>query len=152
MAVPVIRALKSWYETPSAVPVIRDAPPGTSCPVVETMRGSNYVVLVTEPTPFGLHDLKLAVELTKTLGIPAGVVVNRDGVGDQGVDCFCRDEDLPILMRIPLDERIGQALSQGELLIEAFPEYKPHFQELFSKICAFVDRKMREESNVMVGL
>ena len=89
-------------------------PPGTSCPVVETMRGADFVLLVTEPTPFGLHDLRLAVEVARDeLGLPVGVVINRDGVGDAGVDDYCAAEGIPILMRIPLDRRIAEAYSEG---------------------------------------
>jgi len=139
MAVPVIRALKHWNPPRSEQIVIRDAPPGTSCPVVETMRGSDYVLLVTEPTPFGLHDLKLAVELTQTLGIPAGVVLNRDGLGDQQVEAYCMQEGFPILMRIPLDERIGRALAQGTLLVEAFPSHKSQFLKTYDYIEACVN-------------
>ena len=95
-------------------------PPGTACPVVETMRGTDVVLMVTEPTPFGLHDLRLAVEVARgELGLPVGVVVNRDGVGDGGVDVYCAAEGIPILMRIPLDRRIAESLSQGQALVEA---------------------------------
>ncbi|HEO71665.1 MAG TPA: 4Fe-4S dicluster domain-containing protein, partial [Candidatus Hydrogenedentes bacterium] len=97
MAVPVIRQLKQWAIPPDAGdrPVILDAPPGASCPVVETMRGADAVLLVTEPTPFGLHDLRVAVEVARDeLGLPVAVVVNRDGVGDAGVDAYCAAEGL----------------------------------------------------------
>ncbi|MCP4590854.1 MAG: (4Fe-4S)-binding protein, partial [bacterium] len=89
MAVPIIRQLKRWVIPPEAGdrPIILDAPPGTACPVVESMRGADFVLMVTEPTPFGLHDLRMAVEVARgELGLPVGVVVNRDGVGDEGVD------------------------------------------------------------------
>ena len=89
MAVPVIKELKAWVEPHRDQLTILDAPPGTSCPVVETVMGADFVVLVTEPTPFGLHDLALAVEMLGELGIPAGVVVNRDGTGYQELDEFC---------------------------------------------------------------
>jgi len=97
------------------------------------------VLLVTEPTPFGLHDLRLAIQLTRELDIPAGVVVNRDGVGDDGVEKYCRKEGIPILMRIPLDQRIGQAVARGEALVEAFPEYLPRFRELYTQIQSLID-------------
>jgi MinD superfamily P-loop ATPase len=134
LAVPVIRALKQWAWPGTEQLVIRDAPPGTSCPVVEAMRGSSYVILVTEPTPFGLHDLNLAVELTRTLGIPAGIVLNRDGLGDMRVENYCFQEDLPILMRIPFEERIAEALAGGHLLVEAFPAYEPDFRQAYNCI------------------
>jgi MinD superfamily P-loop ATPase len=150
MAVPVIRALKHWEPPLSDQIVIRDAPPGTSCPVVETMRGSDYVLLVTEPTPFGLHDLKLAVELTHTLGLPAGVVLNRDGLGDLHVEEYCMQAGLPILMRIPLDERIGRALAQGALLVRAFPAYEPQFRETYEQIQACVNPRSSQSQSLKV--
>jgi MinD superfamily P-loop ATPase len=138
MAVPVIRQLKAQQRpTPAAVNsvTILDAQPGTACPVVETMRGADFVLLVTEPTPFGLHDLRLAVQVARDeLGLPVGVVVNRDGVGDAGVDQYCAAENIPILMRIPLDRRIAEAISQGDALVEALPDYRPRFVGLYERI------------------
>ena len=145
MAVPIIRQLKRWAiprdtstlhgGTHAGRPIILDAPPGTACPVVETMRGADLVLMVTEPTPFGLHDLRLAVEVARDeLGLPVGVVVNRDGVGNQGVDAYCADEGIPILMRIPLDRRIAEAYSEGVSLIETLPVYRERFQELYRQI------------------
>jgi MinD superfamily P-loop ATPase len=94
--------------------------------------------MVTEPTPFGLHDLRLAVEVARDeLGLPVGVVINRDGVGDRGVDEYCEAEDIPILMRIPLDRRIAEAYSEGVPLVEALPEYRECFVELWSRIAEF---------------
>jgi MinD superfamily P-loop ATPase len=137
MAVPIIRQLKQWL-TPSErgdQPVILDASPGTACPVVETMRGADFVLMVTEPTPFGLHDLRLAVEVARDeLGLPVGVVVNRDGVGDQGVDAYCAAEGIPILMRIPLDRRIAETYSDGGSLLQALPEYSRQFLDLYAAI------------------
>jgi MinD superfamily P-loop ATPase len=136
---PIIRHLKRMHleKSSGARVVILDAPPGTSCPVVDTMRGADYVLLVTEPTPFGLHDLRLAVEVARDqLGLPVGVVVNRDGVGDAGVDDYCAAEAIPILMRIPLDRRIAQATADGHALVEALPEYRPRFAELLQRILA----------------
>ena len=145
MAVPIIRQLKRW-----AIPlpdrsasrgkrfdraILLDAPPGTACPVVETMRGADRVLMVTEPTPFGLHDLRLAVEVARgELGLPVGVVINRDGVGDRGVDAYCAGESIPILMRIPLDRRIAEAYSEGVSLIETLPAYRERFQALYTQI------------------
>lgn len=137
MAVPIIRQLKQWVIPPDAAgrPVILDAPPGTACPVVETMRGADFVLMVTEPTPFGLHDLRLAVEVARDeLGLPVGVVVNRDGVGDRGVDDYCAAERIPTLMRIPLDRRIAEAYSEGVPLVEAQPKYRAQFRELYRRI------------------
>ena len=137
MAVPIIRQLKQWV-IPSdrdSLPIILDAPPGTACPVVESMRGADYVLMVTEPTPFGLHDLRMAVDVARgELGLPVGVVINRDGVGDRGVDDYCAAEGIPILMRIPLDRRIAEAYSEGVPLVETLQEYRAQFVELWSQV------------------
>jgi len=134
MAVPVITQLKKWQSAQREVVTILDSPPGTSCPVVESMRGADFVILVTEPTPFGLHDLKLAVQLAEELSIPAGVIVNRDGVGDTKVDDYCLEAGLPILMRIPLERKIGAGIAEGKPLNEIYPEYGDHFRQLFRQI------------------
>lgn len=140
MAVPVIRQLKKRIREDSDRIVILDASPGTACPVVETMRGANLVLMVTEPTPFGLHDLRLAVEVAREIGtlgqapLPVGVVINRDGVGDRGVEDYCAAEGIPILMRIPLDRRIAEAYSEGVPLVRALPEYAMAFRGLYNKI------------------
>lgn len=128
---PLIEAVRQ--ASPAAGLVIIDSPPGTSCPVVATVRGVDYVVLVTEPTPFGLHDLKLAVQMTRRLGLPFGVVVNRAGIGDKRVHLFCREENIPILLEIPDDRRIAEAYSRGSLIVEALPEYSRLFQGLIEK-------------------
>lgn len=137
MAVPIIRQLKRWVIPPGDGdrPIILDASPGTACPVVEAMRGADFVLMVTEPTPFGLHDLRLAVEVARDeLGLPVGVVINRDGVGDQGVDAYCAAEGIPILMRIPLERRIAEAYSDGVPLVQALPEYCQQFLGLYAAI------------------
>lgn len=147
MPVPIIRALKSHsYRDPAAL-VILDAPPGTSCPVVECLRGADFALLVTEPTPFGLHDLRLAVAVARDeLRLPVGVVVNRDGVGDLGVDDYCRAERLPVLLRIPLDRRIAEATSEGIPLVRALPEYLALFQELGREVRARARPRIAEEA------
>jgi len=143
MAVPVIRQLKKRIEEAELRPhsiVILDASPGTACPVVETMRGADFVLMVTEPTPFGLHDLRLAVKVAREVGassrtpLPVGVVINRDGVGNTGVDEYCAAENIPILMRIPLNRRIAEAYSEGVPLVEALPGYRDRFVELYHRI------------------
>ncbi len=136
MATPVIRELKKkGLPAEEESIAILDAPPGNSCPVVETMRGSDFVLLVTEPTPFGLHDLRLAVQVAREeLGLPAGVVINRDGVGDDSVERFCAEAGIPILMRIPLDRRIAEAYAQGETIVARLPEYRERFQALYRRI------------------
>ena len=145
MAVPVIRALKKRMGEDSDRIVILDASPGTSCPVVETMRGADFVLMVTEPTPFGLHDLRLAVEVARDeLGLPVGVVINRDGVGDRGVEDYCAAEGIPILMRIPLDRRIAEACSEGVPLVEALPEYRAKFIQLYLRIADHISKSIKE--------
>jgi MinD superfamily P-loop ATPase len=137
MPSPAIRQLKKWVVSGVANGrlVILDGPPGTSCPVVETVRHADFVLLVTEPTPFGLHDLRLAADVTRgELRLPVGVVVNRDGLGDQGVEDYCAREKVPILMRIPHDRRIAEACSRGRPLVDALPEYRPRFQKLYDLI------------------
>ncbi|MFH2104312.1 MAG: ATP-binding protein [Chloroflexota bacterium] len=138
MAVPIIRQLKKWTPANSPKIEIRDAPPGASCPVVETIRGADFALLVTEPTPFGLHDLKQVVGISRELGLPAGVVVNRDGIGDNSVEAYCQESSIPILMRIPMERRIAAALASGAPLLEAAPEYRPDFQAMLAKIIAEV--------------
>jgi len=132
MAPPLIRAVKTRLQENTTA--ILDAPPGTSCPVIAAIRGTDFVLLVTEPTPFGLHDLKLAVGMVRELGIPFGVVINRVGVGDDRVHVFCRKQDIPILLEIPDDRRIAEAYSRGELVVDALPEYRGHFLRLWERI------------------
>jgi MinD superfamily P-loop ATPase len=114
---PVIRAVKDLSEAPPLDLVIVDAPPGVACPTVEAMKDSDYVVLVTEPTRFGLHDLRLAVDTARELGLPCGVVINRAGIGDDGVERYCAEQRIPILLGIPEDRRIAEASSRGETLL-----------------------------------
>lgn len=135
MAPPLIRAVKSKIQSNGHV--ILDAPPGTSCPVIATLRGVDIVVLVTEPTPFGLHDLQLAVDMVRELSIPFGVVVNRMGIGDDRVHRFCRDEGIAVLLELPDDRRIAEAYSRGELAVDALPEYGSHFATLLWNIKEF---------------
>ena len=128
MSPPLIRAVKARARPADFVVI--DSPPGTSCPVVESVRDADVVVLVTEPTPFGLNDLVLAVDMVEALGRTAGIVINRAGIGDGQVNDFCRSRNLPILLEIPFDRRIAEAYSRGEPLVGAFPEYRPRFREL----------------------
>lgn len=134
MATPIIRELKRRLSDGYDLAIL-DAPPGTACPVVESMRGADYILLVTEPTPFGLHDLRLAVQVARDeLGLPVGVVINHDGVGDAGVDDYCEFEGIPILMRIPMDRRIAEAYSRGITIVDALPEYRERFRQLLRSI------------------
>jgi MinD superfamily P-loop ATPase len=132
MAPPLIRAVKARLQ--SDTPAILDAPPGTSCSVVATIRGADFVALVTEPTAFGLHDLRLAVETVREAGIPFGVIVNRVGVGDDRVQAYCREEGIPILLEIPDDRRVAEAYSRGDLMVDVLPEYGSLFRGLWKEI------------------
>ena len=141
MAPPLIRKVKRLIDRTKTVLI--DVSPGTSCPVVEAVRGSDICLLVTEPTPFGLNDLKLAVDMLRLLEIPCGVVLNRADVGDRSVDTFCDAEGIPVLMRIPLDRRIAVAYSKGIPVVEALPEYRDRFAELYRSIQVLVETSER---------
>jgi MinD superfamily P-loop ATPase len=131
-AVPVIKALKRKIEKNKNV--IIDVPPGTSCPVIESINSSDYCILVTEPTPFGLHDLKLAVEVVRHLNIPFGVVINRDGIGDNKVETFCKSENIPILLKIPERKKIANLYSKGIALVNEVFEWHEMFGMVFDNI------------------
>lgn len=131
LAVPVIKAVKNEINRKT---VIIDAPPGTSCPVINSVYGSDYCILVTEPTPFGLYDLELAVETLKELKIPFGVVVNKEGIGDEKVYEYCRKEKIEILLKIPFDRRIAELYSRGVLFTTQMPEWKSKFLDFFEVI------------------
>ena len=132
MAPPVIREVKKHIDP--AKEVIIDVPPGTSCPVIEAIKGSDFCLLVTEPTPFGLSDLSLAVEVTRKLGIPCGVIINRVGVGDEKVEQYCQEQEIPILLKIPLDKQIAILYSKGIPLVEGMPGWKQDFLNLSQNI------------------
>ncbi len=132
MAPPIIRRAKECVD-PERVAIV-DVPPGTSCPVVEAIKGSDFCLLVTEPTPFGLNDLVLAVGVVRKLNIPCAIVINRAGVGDKKVEEYCLSESIPILLTIPLDTRIASLYSKGITLAEGMPEWQESFLDLFDKI------------------
>jgi MinD superfamily P-loop ATPase len=132
MAPPLIREVKARLQ--KAFPAILDAPPGTSCPVIATIRGMDFTVLVTEPTPFGLHDLTLAVDMVRELRVPFGVVVNRMGIGDDRVHAYCSAQNILVLLEIPDDRRIAEAYSRGELIVDALPEYRGLFKRLLENV------------------
>lgn len=141
MAPPVIRKVKERADGEGVV--IIDVPPGTSCPVVEAVKDSDFCLLVTEPTPFGLNDLVLAVETIRQLNIPCGVVLNRAGVGDNKVEEYCRKEKIPILLTIPLDTEIARLYSKGITLAEGMPQWRESFGQLFDGIKETVDERNR---------
>ncbi len=132
MSPPVIRAVKS--SAPEAAIEIVDAPPGTSCPVIESIRDSDYVILVTEPTPFGLNDLELAVEMIRALHLPFGVVINRSDLGDEEVRLYCLRNRIDVLVEIPDDRRIAEAYSEGVMICQALPDYESLFVDLLEQI------------------
>ncbi len=131
-AVPVIKAVKKYATTDRTV--FLDAPPGTACPMVETVRGADYCLLVTEPTPFGLNDLELAVGVARVLDVPCGVVLNRCDIGDRAVADYCREQNIPMLMEIPFERALAVAYSRGVPWVEADPVYRERFRSLFRAI------------------
>jgi MinD superfamily P-loop ATPase len=132
MASPLIRKVKEKIQKEKIV--ILDAPPGTACPVIETAKGSDFCILVTEPTPFGLNDLELAVGMLETLDIPMGVVINKSDVGDRKVWDYCQSKNIPVLMEIPMDRRIAELYSKGIPIVIEKPSYIQKFENLFQKI------------------
>jgi MinD superfamily P-loop ATPase len=128
MSPPLIRKVRE-YARPEALTLI-DAPPGTSCPVIAAMKGADFVLLVTEPTPFGLNDLKLAAGAVNILDIPCGLVINRSDMGDDRVREYAKSLGMPILMEIPFDRKIAEAYSRGEMLVEVMPVWKEKFLNL----------------------
>ncbi len=134
---PLIRQVK---EKAVSYPVwILDAPPGTSCPAVTTLRDSDFAILVTEPTPFGLNDLVLAVEVTKELGISAGVVINRSDIGDNRIHEYCKQEGIPVLMEIEHSIQIARLYSEGRLLVDGEECLKEKFVALWNKVVDLVE-------------
>jgi MinD superfamily P-loop ATPase len=138
MAVPLIKAVKKQIEDNRNV--IIDAPVGTSCPVIETVRETDFCVLVTEPTPFGLHDLKITVQVLRKMCVPFGVVVNRAGIGDKKVYTYCEEEKIPILLEIPYQRRIAELYSRGIPFSLELPDWEEKFRRLFSETKRLVEK------------
>jgi len=132
MSTPLIKRLKEKMNREKTV--ILDVPPGTACPVIEAISGVDYCLLVTEPTPFGLYDLRLAVELCKELNVKFGVIINRDGTGNQDTEDFCNEQGIPILLRIPYDRKIAELYSKGIPFVREMPEWRARFKDIFRKI------------------
>ena len=132
LAVPIIAAVKDHIDENRTV--ILDSAPGSACPLVETVHGVDFCLLVTEPTPFGLHDLEVAVEVVQILDIPMGVLVNFAGIGDRGVYDFCEEQGIPIMMEIPFDRKIAELYSRGIPFVEAMPEWRQKFIDLVGQI------------------
>ena len=135
-AVPLIKQTQEYIDEhfPDNVIRIYDSPPGTSCPVIEATKDADFVILITEPTPFGLHDLKLAVDTMKELKKNLGVVVNRYGIGNDDVINYCKEESIPLLAKIPNDRRIAELYSEGKLIYRKVPEV----QHELNKIIAYI--------------
>ena len=114
--------------------VIIDVPPGTSCPVIEAIKGSDFVLLVTEPTPFGLNDLKLAVGMVRELKIPFAVVINRSEPDEQMTNQYCQDENIDVIFEVPDDRQIAEAYSIGKMIVDILPDYKQEFTGLYERV------------------
>jgi MinD superfamily P-loop ATPase len=138
MSVPIIKAVKNQIK--AGKDVILDSPPGTSCPFVETVRGSDFCILVTEPTPFGLYDLQIAVQVLKKMAVSFGVVINRGGVGDNKVYDYCREENIRVLLEIPYQKRIAELYSKGVPFSAEMPEWRDKFLALYGDIRSSVCR------------
>lgn len=132
MSPPLIGALKNKID-PQGITII-DSPPGTSCPVVTSVKGSDFCLLVTEPTPFGLNDLDFAVQMLRKLDIPAGVLVNRADIGNNCVEDFCREEGVPILKHIPWDEELAKLYARGEPVVPHSARWREMFEDLWGQI------------------
>jgi MinD superfamily P-loop ATPase len=133
MPTPIINQLKTQFHNNEAVTIL-DSPPGASCAVVATIHDADFVLLVTEPTPFGLHDLKQMLGVLSETGTPSGVIINRDGIGDAKVEDYLAEQSIPILMKIPYQETIAEGLAMGQLLTEIMPSYKSEFTKMFQQI------------------
>ncbi len=129
---PLVEEVKKYSDASKTI--IIDAPPGTSCPVVEAVKNTDFCLLVTEPTPFGLNDLKLAVEMTREIGVPSGIVINRSDGDDQLIADYAAKEGLPILLQIPMERKIAEAYSKGISLVELDKKYREVFENLFATI------------------
>ncbi|RPJ51116.1 MAG: (4Fe-4S)-binding protein [Acidobacteria bacterium] len=129
---PLIRAVKK--RGPVDGITLIDCPPGTSCPVIAALRGVDFAILVTEPTPFGLHDLRLAVGMVRTLNIPFGVVVNRTQDGNRSIRDYCETERIPILLEIPDSRQVAEAYSRGQSVLTALPGLRSELDRLYRNI------------------
>jgi MinD superfamily P-loop ATPase len=138
MAVPLIREVKK--HTGKDKNVILDSPPGTSCPVIQTVKDSDFCILVTEPTPFGLHDLKIMVQVVESMEIPFGVVINRAGLGDKRVYEYCKEKGIPKLLEIPYERKIAELYSRGIPFSAEMPKWKKEFQALFATVKRLVNK------------
>ena len=135
MAPPLIRQmLKETISKHMSKVIIIDAPPGTSCPMVAAVQSADFVLLVTEPTPFGFHDLKLAIDVVKSLKLPHGVVINRCDTGSRDVMNYCLKEKIPVLLQIPESRDVAEAYASGKLMVDISENYRNDFKNLFQKL------------------
>ncbi len=143
MATPIIRQLKKLMQPQPNTINIYDAPPGASCSVVETLRGVDFALLVTEPTPFGFHDLKQMLGILRDMNIPSGVVINRDGIGDDSLKDTLRESNIPILLRVPFDRKLAENLAAGRTLVDVYPQYRDVLRELYQKVSDILGGKTK---------
>jgi MinD superfamily P-loop ATPase len=142
MASPVINALQKHIDENKTA--IIDAPPGTACPVIASIGDMDYCILVTESTPFGFHDLKLAIDVVRILGIPFGVIINRSDIGDEKVEQYCLEEGIPVLMKIKNDRNIARLYSEGIPFVSRMPEWKERFVRMFEMIRSEINEEVME--------
>jgi MinD superfamily P-loop ATPase len=145
LAPPLVKAVKKYASGSAAVLI--DAPPGTSCPVVAAVKDTDFCLLVTEPTPFGLNDLKLAVGMVRELNVPMGVVINRYNEDYTEVSEYCRQEQIPVLLQIPFARQYAATYARGRCLVQDYPEWLTAFGELWYKIERLVQQHARATGN-----
>jgi len=143
MPTPIIRQTKNLAADISGITIL-DSPPGASCSVVATVHDADFVILVTEPTPFGLHDLKQMIGVLSETGTPAGVIINRDGIGDNRVETYLKNQPYPILMKIPYQNQIASGLAAGGILVNFMPIYQQKFIDLYHQIKSILESKIEE--------
>ena len=143
MPTPIIRQLKKEMQPQPNTINIYDAPPGASCSVVETLRGVDFALLVTEPTPFGLHDLKQMLGILSDMNIPSGVVINRDGIGDNSLEETLRESNIPVLLRVPFDRALAENLAAGRTLVEVYPDYQDILRKVYQRITEIIGGKIK---------
>ncbi|MBI9077946.1 MAG: ATP-binding protein [Desulfatibacillum sp.] len=134
MSPPLIKGLKRQADLAEAENMILDCPPGTTCPMVEAVSGADYCILVTEPTPFGLHDLNMAAQAVRDMGIPSGVILNRAGMGDNCIQEYCRANGMTILMEIPHRREIAEGYAVGKDILRSMPELEDEFKNMIKTI------------------
>ena len=149
MSTPIIHEMKEMI-APKHLTII-DAPPGTGCPTIAAIKDADVAILVTEPTPFGLHDLQAAVGVARSVEVPVFVVINRDGIGDDHVERYCEQEKIPVAMKIPFAREIAKLYSQGTSLVDALPEWKERFEALYRYVASSPARQGEADSDVAGG-